>query len=58
MMTMQKQIIYREWLIVYLLPRVDVCIDVFEDGFEHGVITDTQIMDLYLSMLRPVFRYL
>lgn len=45
-------------IVAYLLSRVDVGVDVFEDGFQHGVVTYTQVLDLYLAVLRPVFRYL
>lgn len=42
----------------YLLPRFDVGVDVFEHRFEHGVIANTQVLDLYLAVVGPVLRYL
>lgn len=44
----------RHRAVTYLLSRVDVGINVFEDRLQKGVVTDTQILDLYLSMLGPV----
>lgn len=43
---------------VYLLAGVDVGIDVLEDRLERGVVANTQILDLNLSMLGPVSRHL
>lgn len=39
--------------ICYLLPRTDVCIDIFEHRLQCGIISDTQILDLDLSMSGP-----
>lgn len=42
----------------YLLPRFDVGVDVFEHRFEHGVVANAQVLDLYLAVVGPVLRYL
>ena len=44
----------RHRAVTYLLSGVDVGINVFEDRLQKGVVTDTQILDLYLSVLGPV----
>lgn len=40
----------------YLLPWADVCIDIFKHRLQRGVVSDTQILDLDLSMLWPAIR--
>lgn len=42
------------WL--YLLPGVDVYVDVFEHWLQRGVISDAQILDLDLSLSGPAVR--
>lgn len=37
----------------HLLPRADVCIDIFEHRLQGGIVSDTQVLDLDLSVLRP-----
>lgn len=37
----------------YLLPRADVRVDIFEHRLQGGVVSDTQVLDLDLSVLRP-----
>ena len=43
---------------LHLLSWVDVGVDVFEDRLECGVVADAQVLDLNLSLLRPVVRHL
>lgn len=42
----------------YLLPRADVCVDIFEHRLQGGVIPDAEVLDLDLAMLRPAVRNL
>lgn len=42
----------------YLLSWFDVRVHVFEHRLEHGIVAHTQVLDLYLTVLRPVLRYL
>lgn len=42
----------------YLLARCDVRIDVFEHWFEGGIVAHTQVLDLYLTTLGPVFGHI
>lgn len=42
----------------YLLPRADVCIDIFEHWLQRGIVSDTQILDLDLSVSGPAIRNL
>lgn len=41
---------------VYLLAGADVCIDVFEHRLQGGVVSDTQVLDLDLSLPGPAVR--
>lgn len=42
----------------YLLSWFDVGVDVFEHRFEHGVVAHTQVLDLDLTVMRPVLGHL
>lgn len=44
--------------VYYLLAWFDVGVDVLEHRFEHGIVAHTQVLDLYLTILGPVLRYL
>lgn len=40
----------------YLLPRADVCIDIFEHRFQCCVVPHAQVLDLDLSLSGPAVR--
>lgn len=42
----------------YLLSRADVRVDISEHRLQRGVVTDAQILDLDLPLLRPAIRHL
>lgn len=57
-MSCNRGLLASQLCVNYLLARCDVGIDVFEHWFEGGIVAHTQVLDLYLTALGPVFGHL